>query len=63
MPGNTDQHWTIDTSRIREELGYREPIAQNDAIARTIAWERENPTESGAHAFDYDAEDAALEPA
>jgi nucleoside-diphosphate-sugar epimerase len=59
MPGNTDQHWTIDTSRIREELGYREPIAQDDAIRRTIEWERANPAASSPHAFDYDAEDAA----
>jgi nucleoside-diphosphate-sugar epimerase len=60
MPGNTDQHWTIDTTRIREELGYREPVAQADAIRRTVEWERANPTESSPHAFDYDAEDAAL---
>jgi nucleoside-diphosphate-sugar epimerase len=60
MPGNTDQHWTIDTTRIREELGYREPVAQADAIRRTIEWERANPTGSSPHAFDYDAEDAAL---
>jgi nucleoside-diphosphate-sugar epimerase len=60
LPGNTDQHWTIDTTRIREELGYREPVAQADAIRRTIEWERANPTESSPHAFDYDAEDAAL---
>jgi nucleoside-diphosphate-sugar epimerase len=60
MPGNTDQHWTTATTRIREELGYREPIAQDDAIRRTIAWERANPTPSSPHAFDYDAEDAAL---
>jgi nucleoside-diphosphate-sugar epimerase len=62
MPGNTDQHWAIDTTRIREELGYREPVAQADAIRRTIEWERANPTESSPHAFDYDAEDAALRP-
>jgi dTDP-D-glucose 4,6-dehydratase len=60
MPGNTDQHWTIDTTRIREELGYREPVAQADAIRRTIEWERANPTESSPHEFDYDAEDEAL---
>jgi nucleoside-diphosphate-sugar epimerase len=58
MPGNTDQHWTIDTTRIRQELGYREPIAQDEAIRRTIAWERANTTSSSPHAFDYDAEDA-----
>jgi nucleoside-diphosphate-sugar epimerase len=58
MPGNTDQHWTIDTTRIREELGYCEVVAQADAIRRTIEWERANPTESSPHAFNYDAEDA-----
>jgi len=60
MPGNADQHWTIDTTRIREELGYREPIAQAEAVRRTIEWERANPTPSSPYAFDYDAEDAAL---
>jgi nucleoside-diphosphate-sugar epimerase len=60
LPGNTDQHWTIDTTRIREELGYREPVPQADAIRRTIEWERANPAESSPHAFDYGAEDAAL---
>jgi len=59
MPGNTDQHWTIDTTRIREELGYAEPIAQDAAIRRTIEWERANPTRPSPHAFDYAAEDAA----
>jgi nucleoside-diphosphate-sugar epimerase len=59
MPGNADQHWTTDTTRIREELGYAEPIAGDEAIRRTIEWERANPTSSSPHAFDYDAEDAA----
>lgn len=59
MPGNTDQHWTIDTTRIREELGYAEPVTQADAIRRTIAWEREHPAENPV-LFDYAAEDAAL---
>jgi nucleoside-diphosphate-sugar epimerase len=60
MPGNTEQHWSTDTTRIRTELGYREPIAQEEAIRRTIEWERANPTSSSPHAFDYPAEDAAL---
>src|SRR5205823_4016336 len=42
MPGNFDQHWVVDTTRIREELGYREPIARPEAIRRTIEWERAN---------------------
>jgi nucleoside-diphosphate-sugar epimerase len=60
MPGNADQHWTIDTTRIREELGYREPTPQDEAIGRTIEWERANPATSSSHAFDYAAEDAAV---
>jgi nucleoside-diphosphate-sugar epimerase len=60
MPGNTEQHWSTDTTRIREELGYREPISQEEAIRRTIEWERAAPTGSSPHAFDYAAEDAAL---
>ena len=63
MPGNAEQHWSTDTARIRTELGYREPIAQEEAIRRTIEWERANPTSSSPHAFDYPAEDASLAPA
>ena len=59
MPGNTEQHWSTDTTRIRTELGYREPIAEEEAIRRTIEWERANPTSSSPHAFDYPAEDKA----
>jgi nucleoside-diphosphate-sugar epimerase len=39
-PGNFDQHWVVDTTRIREELEYREPISREAAIGRTIEWER-----------------------
>jgi nucleoside-diphosphate-sugar epimerase len=60
MPGNLDQHWTTDTTRIREELGYREPVTQDEAIRRTIDWERANPAPRDAAGFDYGSEDAAL---
>jgi len=60
MPGNLDQHWTTDSTRIREELGYREPVAQDEAIRRTIEWERANPAPPGVVGFNYEAEDAAL---
>jgi nucleoside-diphosphate-sugar epimerase len=60
MPGNLDQHWVVDTTRIREELGYREPVAQAEAIRRTIAWERETPAPPTAPGVDYAAEDEAL---
>ena len=60
MPGNFAQHWVVDSTRIREELGYREPIARADAIRRTIEWERANPPVVDPAAFDYAAEDGAI---
>jgi nucleoside-diphosphate-sugar epimerase len=59
-PGNTEQHWTTSTDRIRAELGFTEPVGEADAIARTIAWERAHPPEVPLAQFDYAAEDAVL---
>ena len=60
-PGNTAQHWELDSTRIRHELGYREIIPLDEAMLRTIAWERANPPgESNPYPFDYAAEDAAI---
>jgi nucleoside-diphosphate-sugar epimerase len=42
-PGNTAQHWIGDTIRIREELGFRETVAREEAIRRTVEWERASP--------------------
>jgi nucleoside-diphosphate-sugar epimerase len=55
---DTTQDLLVDTTRIRRELGYREPIELNEALARTISWERANPpTEIDPKQFDYVAED------
>ncbi len=60
-PGNSAQHWVADSTRIREELGYEEPVPLEEAIRRTIGWERTHPpTEFNASKFDYVAEDAAI---
>jgi nucleoside-diphosphate-sugar epimerase len=60
-PGNAAQHWTASSARIRKELGYEEPIAIDEAIRRTIGWQRENsPAFEFLAQFDYPAEDAAL---
>lgn len=37
---NTEQNWVSDTTRIRKQLGYSEPISINEALRQTIAWER-----------------------
>lgn len=61
IPYNAAQHWTASSARIREELGYREPIPFDIALERTIAWERANPPAAiDPKQFDYAAEDAAL---
>ena len=43
QPGNTAQHWEADSTRIRSDLGYREPVLLDEAIRRTIEWERSHP--------------------
>jgi nucleoside-diphosphate-sugar epimerase len=59
-PGNAAQHWTASSARIRRELGYKEPVAIDEAIQRTIRWEIANPPDDMLAQFDYAAEDAAL---
>jgi nucleoside-diphosphate-sugar epimerase len=60
-PGNSAQQWEADSTRIRNELGYQELVGLEEALLRTIAWERANPPgEFSPHPFDYAAEDAAI---
>ena len=58
---NSEQDIVVDSSRIREELGYTERVAPDEAFRRTIDWERANPpAEIDPKDFDYAAEDAIL---
>ncbi len=60
-PGNAGQHWAASSERIRRELCYSEPVPVDEAILRTIQWERDNPPPAEfMPQFDYAAEDAAL---
>jgi nucleoside-diphosphate-sugar epimerase len=52
-----EQDWAVSSERIRRELGYGEPVPERIALERTIAWERNNPSEVFRQAFDYTAED------
>src|SRR5204863_7372243 len=60
------QEFVVDTGRIRSELGYAETVDPEDALRRTIEWERANPPgpeyriPGFEDRFDYAAEDAAL---
>ena len=53
------QDWTVDTTRIRHELGYREVIEPKQCLERAIAWERSSRVPRNPDEFNYDAEDAA----
>lgn len=59
--GNPHQHWVVDTTKIRQELSYHEVVPRQQALSRTIEWERANPpSDLDRCQFDYTAEDAAL---
>lgn len=58
-------HKLLDISKIRDDLGYRDPVDFQAAIQRTVAWYQEHPLEYGGDEenrigdpFDYDGEDA-----
>ncbi|MBE9190553.1 NAD-dependent epimerase/dehydratase family protein [Gloeocapsopsis crepidinum LEGE 06123] len=65
LPFNTEQEWFVDTTRIRQELGYSEVVSQEEALKQTINWERSNPPPempqwTGLELFDYATEDEIL---
>ena len=58
---DTAQQWVADTARIRRELGYREAVPREEALRKTVEWERANPpVKVDLALFDYAAEDATL---
>jgi nucleoside-diphosphate-sugar epimerase len=60
-PGNLAQHWIASSDRIRQDLGYKEIVDVDEAIRRTIEWERATPPPQASFAtLDYEAEDSAL---
>jgi nucleoside-diphosphate-sugar epimerase len=58
---NAEQDIVVDSSPIRRELGYKERVDVEEALQRTIAWERVNPPkEIDPKEFDYTVEDMFL---
>ncbi len=58
---DTSQQLVFDSTRIRHELAYTEPVTTDEALTRTIAWEHANPPEKiDPQQFDYAAEDRVL---
>ncbi len=58
--GDYEQHLLADTGRIRWELNYDEPVPPDEALRRTVAWERAQRAGGNSRPFDYAAEDAVL---
>ncbi len=60
-PYDWRQDLEAETSRIRSELGYEEKVSRDEALRRSVEWERAHlPVEIGARRIDYAAEDLAL---
>jgi nucleoside-diphosphate-sugar epimerase len=58
---NFSQDWVVDTSRIRNDLGFTEKVPRAEGLRRTIAWERANPPSPlDPTVFDYAIEDEVL---
>jgi nucleoside-diphosphate-sugar epimerase len=45
LPLDVRQDLDMSSRRIREELGFADPVGLDEALRRTIAWERVNPPE------------------
>lgn len=61
VQGHHEHHWVVDTTRIRAELGYIEVLPQEEALRRTVEWQRANPLEKyDSKDFDYVTEDTIL---
>lgn len=61
LPHNFEQHLFMDSTRIRAELGYAEPIPLPRALCRTTEWEQANPPQKIDPAqYDYEAEDEVI---
>jgi nucleoside-diphosphate-sugar epimerase len=61
-PHRIEQQFSATAARIRQELGYAEPISIEEGIRRTIPWERANPPQQVWFApFNYPAEDEAMQ--
>jgi nucleoside-diphosphate-sugar epimerase len=61
QPYDWSHHLAADTSRIRQELNYQEPVTLEEALRRTVRWERAYPPpQIDLARFDYTAEDIAI---
>jgi nucleoside-diphosphate-sugar epimerase len=59
-PYNFEQHLFMDSTHIRRHLGYSELVSIEEALRRTVEWEKTNPPDTiDAAQYDYAAEETA----
>jgi nucleoside-diphosphate-sugar epimerase len=66
--GNIEQHWFIDSTRIRQELNYSEVVSLEEALKKSIEWQRNHPPQEPQKFaepwwLDYGTEDVILDKA
>jgi nucleoside-diphosphate-sugar epimerase len=60
-PHQSHQDLVVDTSRLRDELGFTEVHSMDEGLRRTIEWEHANsPTTGDPGVLEYAAEDATM---
>jgi nucleoside-diphosphate-sugar epimerase len=59
-PGNWRYELATDTHRVRDELDYEAPVAWDEALRRTVEWERSYRAEADLPPPDYEVEDEVL---
>lgn len=59
-PFDFTQHLEMDTTALRFELGFREPVAEEEGLRRTAEWELGTLGDVPDLRLDYSAEDEAL---
>ena len=52
------QHWVVDSTKVRAELGYSEPTTPDAALAATVEWELAHPLQQLQ--MDYESEDRVV---
>ena len=57
---NYRQDLVMDSTAIRRELGWRERVLPEEALRRTIEWERAQTLQIDSAQFNYEAEDAVI---
>ncbi len=56
----TEHHLDVSSEKIRKNLGYKETTQPEEALRKTIEWERANPPSFKPEDFDYALEDEVL---